>query len=79
MLRWDLSVWLSYTLLFLGLLELTKADYYIDDTNSTILYTQAVGSGLWYKSSQSNPAQIVYAGNNSLETIDYSRLYYNTL
>jgi len=59
-------------------LTFTKADYYIDDTSSVVTYTDTSFYGMWTQASASNPPDIVYSGNNSVETIDLSRAYYGT-
>ena len=74
-------VWSSHLLLFLASLTFAKADYYIDDSNGSVIYTQSqtTNPSMWYSSSETNPSGITFSGNNSAETIDFSRLYNNTL
>jgi hypothetical protein len=60
--------------MFLASLTFAKADYYIDDTNSSVQYT-----GSWASANPSNPPNIVYTGNNSAETIDLGRVNNGTL
>jgi len=65
-------------LLFISL-PFTTADYFIDDTSSNITYTPSSGPGNWGRGSLTSPLALFSDTNSSLDVIDYTRLYGNTL
>ena len=66
---------LIHLLLALAAMAATPAKYYMDDTDSSIIYSPL---DLWGSASASHPVNVIYPGNNSAEMIDYTRLYKNT-
>jgi hypothetical protein len=57
----------------------TNADYYIDDRSDDITYTPTSGPGVWGKGSLTSPFVPMFAGNGTMEDVDYTRLYNQTL
>lgn len=72
---------LLHLLLVFGSLAFTRANYYIDDANSSVLYTpstMASGQGSWWPLNLANRIS-AWGGNGTAMLLDYSRLYAHTL
>ena len=79
MIHRGICLW-SHFLPFFALFTLTRADYFIDNTNSSIIYTPLTGAiWAWENLNPNTAVQIIFMDDGSPSTIDYTRVYNETV
>jgi hypothetical protein len=71
-----MAVYVTTIFLLASIITTIRAGYFVDNTNSTIRYTSNSTSSRW---SQLNPTRNITAGNGTVVTFDYDRIYNRSL